>query len=35
LPSTPGKQSEQRDAPVWQTLLGGAASANAAPGFSK
>ncbi|MEM5385609.1 type II and III secretion system protein family protein [Paraburkholderia phymatum] len=35
LPSTPGEQSEQRDAPVWRSLLGGAASRDAAPGFSK
>ncbi|MFL9988969.1 type II and III secretion system protein family protein [Paraburkholderia sediminicola] len=35
LPVTPGEQSEQRDAPVWRTLLGGAASGDAAPGFSK
>ncbi|CAG9193115.1 type II and III secretion system protein family protein [Paraburkholderia caribensis] len=35
MPSTPGEQSEQRDAPVWRSLLGGAASRDAAPGFSK
>jgi pilus assembly protein CpaC len=35
LPSTPGELSEQRDAPVWRSLLGGVASPDAAPGFSK
>ena len=35
LPSTPGELSEQRDGPVWRTLLGGVASPDAAPGFSK
>jgi pilus assembly protein CpaC len=34
LPSTPGEQSEQRDAPVWRSLLGGAASRDPVPGFS-
>ncbi len=34
LPATPGEQSEQRDAPVWRTLLGGAASRDPVPGFS-
>jgi pilus assembly protein CpaC len=35
LPSTPGELSEQRDGPVWRALLGGVASPDAAPGFSK
>jgi pilus assembly protein CpaC len=35
LPSTPGEQSEQRNGPVWQSLLGGVMSPDAAPGFSK
>jgi pilus assembly protein CpaC len=35
LPSTPGELSEQRDAPVWRSLLGGVVSPDAAPGFSK
>ncbi len=35
LPSTPGEQSEQRDAPVWRSLIGGVAARDAAPGFSK
>ncbi|RDK03580.1 type II and III secretion system protein family protein [Paraburkholderia lacunae] len=35
LPSTPGEQSEQRNGPVWRSLLGGVASHDAAPGFSK
>jgi pilus assembly protein CpaC len=36
LPSTPGEQSEQRNAPVWRSLLGGiAAQRDAVPGFSK
>ncbi|WP_415914524.1 type II and III secretion system protein family protein [Paraburkholderia sp. J41] len=35
LPSTPGEQSEQRNAPVWRSLLGGAASGDAVPGFSQ
>jgi len=35
MPSTPGEQSEQRDGPVWRSLLGGAASRDAAPGFSR
>ena len=35
LPSTPGEQSEQRDGPVWRSLLGGVISPDAAPGFSK
>jgi pilus assembly protein CpaC len=35
LPSTPGELSEQRDGPVWQSLLGGALSPDAAPGFSR
>ncbi|WP_206002996.1 type II and III secretion system protein family protein [Paraburkholderia polaris] len=35
LPSTPGEQSEQRDGPVWRSLIGGVAARDAAPGFSK
>ncbi|MCC8391169.1 type II and III secretion system protein family protein [Paraburkholderia sp. MMS20-SJTR3] len=36
LPSTPGEQSEQRNAPVWRSLIGGfAAPRDAVPGFSK
>ena len=35
LPSTPGEQSEQRNGPVWRSLIGGVASRDAAPGFSK
>ncbi|WP_111933668.1 type II and III secretion system protein family protein [Paraburkholderia bryophila] len=35
LPSTPGEQSEQRDAPVWRSLIGGVVTRDAAPGFSK
>ncbi|WP_144154021.1 type II and III secretion system protein family protein [Paraburkholderia sp. BCC1885] len=35
LPSTPGEQSEQRDGAVWRSVLGGVASPDAAPGFSK
>ncbi|MFM0286586.1 type II and III secretion system protein family protein [Paraburkholderia megapolitana] len=35
LPSTPGEQSEQRDAPVWRSFVGGVLSPDAAPGFSK
>ncbi|AYQ38250.1 MULTISPECIES: type II and III secretion system protein family protein [Burkholderia] len=35
LPATPGELSEQRDGPVWKSYLGGAASPDAAPGFSK
>ncbi|WP_341315788.1 type II and III secretion system protein family protein [Paraburkholderia sp. IMGN_8] len=35
LPSTPGEQSEQRNGPVWRSLLGGVAARDAAPGFSK
>ncbi|MFM0740512.1 type II and III secretion system protein family protein [Paraburkholderia xenovorans] len=35
LPSTPGEQSEQRNAPVWRSLLGGVAAGDAVPGFSK
>ncbi|WP_322057703.1 type II and III secretion system protein family protein [Paraburkholderia sp. J63] len=34
LPTTPGELSEQRDAPVWRSLLGGAASRDPVPGFS-
>ncbi|QGZ62919.1 type II and III secretion system protein family protein [Paraburkholderia acidisoli] len=35
LPSTPGEQAEQRNAPVWRSFLGGAASHDAVPGFSQ
>ncbi|VWC64121.1 membrane protein [Burkholderia lata] len=35
LPATPGELSEQHDGPVWKSYLGGAASPDAAPGFSK
>jgi pilus assembly protein CpaC len=35
LPTTPGEQSEQRDGAVWRSVLGGVASPDAAPGFSK
>ncbi|WP_370711138.1 type II and III secretion system protein family protein [Paraburkholderia sp. IW21] len=35
LPSTPGEQSEQRNGPVWRSLLGGAAGHDAVPGFSR
>jgi pilus assembly protein CpaC len=35
LPATPGELSEQRNGPVWRSYLGGAASPDAAPGFSK
>lgn len=35
LPSTPGELSEQHDGPVWRSYLGGVASPDAAPGFSK
>ncbi|MBW9106701.1 type II and III secretion system protein family protein [Paraburkholderia phenoliruptrix] len=35
LPATPGEQSEQRNAPVWRSFLGGVAARDAAPGFSK
>ncbi|WP_233833165.1 type II and III secretion system protein family protein [Paraburkholderia sp. ZP32-5] len=35
LPSTPGEASEQRDGPVWRSLLGGVISGDAVPGFSK
>lgn len=36
LPSTPGEQSEQRNGPVWRSLIGGVAAAHdAVPGFSK
>ncbi|WP_027801384.1 type II and III secretion system protein family protein [Paraburkholderia dilworthii] len=35
LPATPGEQAEQRNAPVWRSLLGGVAARDAAPGFSK
>ncbi|MFD1555926.1 type II and III secretion system protein family protein [Paraburkholderia silviterrae] len=34
LPATPGELSEQRDAPVWRSLLSGAASRDPVPGFS-
>jgi pilus assembly protein CpaC len=35
LPATPGELSEQRGGPVWRSYLGGFASPDAAPGFSK
>jgi pilus assembly protein CpaC len=35
LPATPGEQSERRDGPVWRSFIGGVASGEAAPGFSK
>lgn len=35
LPATPGEQSEQRNAPVWRSYLGGALSNDAGPGFSQ
>jgi pilus assembly protein CpaC len=35
LPSTPGEQSEQRDGPVWRSVIGGVAARDAAPGFSR
>lgn len=35
LPATPGELSEQRDGPVWRSYLGGFASPDAGPGFSK
>ncbi len=35
LPATPGELSEQHNAPVWQSYLGGAAVPDAVPGFSK
>ncbi|MBK3737878.1 type II and III secretion system protein family protein [Paraburkholderia aspalathi] len=35
LPTTPGEQSEQRNGPVWRSLIGGVAARDAAPGFSK
>ncbi|GLU34856.1 type II and III secretion system protein family protein [Trinickia caryophylli] len=35
VPATPGEQSEQRDAPVWRSYLGGAMSRDAGPGFSQ
>jgi pilus assembly protein CpaC len=35
LPATPGELSEQRNGPVWRAMLGGVASPDAAPGFSK
>ncbi|WP_321887402.1 type II and III secretion system protein family protein [Paraburkholderia bannensis] len=34
LPTTPGELSEQRNAPVWRSLLGGAAAREPVPGFS-
>jgi pilus assembly protein CpaC len=34
LPTTPGELSEQRNAPVWRSLLGGAAARESVPGFS-
>jgi len=35
LPATPGEQAERRDGPVWRSFIGGFASREAAPGFSK
>ncbi|MCX4156760.1 MULTISPECIES: type II and III secretion system protein family protein [Paraburkholderia] len=35
VPSTPGEQSEQRNGPVWRSLVGGFVAGDAAPGFSK
>jgi pilus assembly protein CpaC len=35
LPETPGERSEQRGGPVWRSLLGGAASRDPVPGFSR
>jgi pilus assembly protein CpaC len=35
LPSTPGEQSERRDGPVWRSFVGGVASSEDVPGFSK
>ncbi|MGX7003647.1 type II and III secretion system protein family protein [Caballeronia sp. KNU42] len=35
LPATPGEQSERRDGPVWRSFIGGFASREAVPGFSK
>lgn len=35
LPSTPGEQAEQRNGPVWRSLIGGFAARDAVPGFSK
>ncbi|SDQ48779.1 pilus assembly protein CpaC [Paraburkholderia fungorum] len=36
LPTTPGEQSEQRNASVWRSLIGGvAATRDTVPGFSK
>lgn len=35
LPSTPGEQAEQRNGPVWRSLIGGVAARDAVPGFSK
>jgi pilus assembly protein CpaC len=35
LPSTPGEQAEQRNGPVWRALIGGVASRDSVPGFSK
>lgn len=35
LPATPGEMSEQRDGPVWRSFVGGIASPDAGPGFSK
>jgi pilus assembly protein CpaC len=33
LPATPGELAEQRNAPVWRALIGGAASREPVPGF--
>jgi pilus assembly protein CpaC len=35
LPATPGEQSEQRGGPVWRSFVGGVASGESVPGFSK
>ncbi|MDB5786029.1 type II and III secretion system protein family protein [Caballeronia mineralivorans] len=35
LPATPGEQAERRDGPVWRSFIGGFASREAVPGFSK
>jgi pilus assembly protein CpaC len=35
LPATPGEASEERNAPVWRSYLGGAVVHDAGPGFSR
>jgi pilus assembly protein CpaC len=35
VPPLPGARAEQRDGPVWRSLVAGAASSDDAPGFSK